>query len=142
MTVKDLSQLFYLNREIEMLKNKLADKEDSVAASSPSLSGMPRSNNSSSKVEREALEIVEIRNLLDSRLKKAETEKLRLEQYINRIPDTITRQVFTYRFINGLPWEQVADCIGAKDCESVKKRCYRYLKKENAKNEEKKFIFF
>lgn len=142
MTVKDLSQLFYLNREIEMLKNKLADKEDSVAASSPSLSGMPRSNNNSSKVEREALEIVEIRNILDNRLKRAETEKLRLEQYINRIPDTVTRQVFTYRFVNGLPWEQVADCIGAKDCESVKKRCYRYIEQENAKKEEKKYIVF
>ena len=142
MTVKDLSQLFYLNREIEMLKNKLADMEDSVAASSPSLSGMPRSNNNSSKVEREALEIVEIRNILDNRLKRAETEKLRLEQYINKIPDTVTRQVFTYRFVNGFPWEQVADCVGAKDCESVKKRCYRYIKQENAKTAEKKYIVF
>ena len=142
MTVKDLSQLFHLNREIEMLKNKLADKEDNVAVSSPRLSGIPRRNSNSSKVEREALEIVEIRELLDCRLKKAEIEKLRLEQYINKIPDALIRQVFTYRFVDGLPWERVADCIGAKDCESVKKRCYRYLKKENAKSEEKKFIFF
>lgn len=136
MTLKDLSQLYYLNREIEMLIKRLRTLESETAPASPSLSGMPRSkSNNSSRVENEALKIIELRNILDERKKRLEVEKLRLENYINTIPDSLTRQIFVYRFVNGLPWEQVAACIGGNNtADSVKKCCYRYLSKQKSSN--------
>ena len=51
MTIKELSQLYYLNREIEMDKNRLANLESIVtSASSPELSGMPRAPGANDKV--------------------------------------------------------------------------------------------
>lgn len=52
-----------------------------------------------------------------------------LERYISEISDSLMRQIFTYRFVNGLSWDQVAAKIGGNTGGSVKKMCYRYLKK-------------
>ena len=58
-----------------------------------------------------------------------------LERYIADIPDSVTRQIFEYRFANCLPWEQVAACMGGDNKgESVRKRCYRYLKSTGTEN--------
>ena len=55
-------------------------------------------------------------------------ERNRLERYISSIPDSLTRQIFTYRFVNGLNWHQTAMHVGGGNTdESVRKRVYRYL---------------
>lgn len=135
MTLKDLSQLYYLNREIDQLVKRLRTLESETSPASPSLSGMPRSKGyNNSRVEDDALNVIELRNILDKRRKRLEFEKLRLENYISTIPDSLTRQIFVYRFVNGLPWEQVAACIGGNNtADSVKKCCYRYLNKQKVK---------
>ena len=43
MTLKELSQLYYLNREIEMDKKRLLELEARAVSCSSDLSGMPRS---------------------------------------------------------------------------------------------------
>lgn len=58
-------------------------------------------------------------------------ERGRLERYIADIPDSLTRQIFTLRFINGLTWYQVAMHIGGGNTEdSVRMACNRYLAAE------------
>ena len=59
-------------------------------------------------------------------------ERDRLEQYIGAMADAHMRQIFTLRFVNGLPWEQVAASLGEGYVqESVRVACYRYLKRCN-----------
>lgn len=134
MTLHELSQLYYLNREIEADKARLEELRGKTGApASPSLSGMPHgSGDNRSKVEREALEVVSLEHLIESKIKKCEAERLSLETYINTIPDSLTRLVFIYRFVNGLPWEQVAANIGGGNtADGVKKICYRYIDRVN-----------
>lgn len=134
MTLHDLSQLYYLNREIEYDKTRLAElRASSGSPSSPALTGLPHSPSySGSKVEREALEIATLERLIENKINRCELEYVRLQQFINDIPDSLTRQVYQYRFVNGLDWVQVAEHIGGGNTESgVKKRCYRYLKQYN-----------
>lgn len=42
-----------------------------------------------------------------------------------------SRQIFTYRFINGLPWQAVAACIAGGNTEErdAEKLCQRYLER-------------
>lgn len=138
MTVKELSQLFYLNREIEMDTKRLEELRANVGSlASPSLSGMPHGGDNQSKVEREAVELAALEAMIVAKKKRCIAEQLRLENYIQSIEESITRQVFTYRFINGLPWEQVAACIGGGNTQdSVKKCCYRYIKYRNQAEKE------
>lgn len=161
MTVKELSQLYWLNREIELDQQRLdnldieiAKDEEQLArleleASSPSgpnYDGMPKSPSYGNKLENAVTRIIELQEILTH--KKALrsdcamtiqakqllclTERNKLERYINDLPDSLLRLIFTYRFVNGLTWYQVSEHIGMRTTEdSVKKMCYRYLAQQN-----------
>lgn len=131
MTLKELSQLYYLNREIEMDKRRLESlKMKSQSPSSARLDGMPHSTNIESRVERYAAEIADLEAIIAAKCEQCIHERNRLERYISDIDDSLTRQIFTFRFVNGLSWTQVAAHIGGSNTEkSVSKACYRYLEK-------------
>lgn len=136
MTVNELSQLFYLNREIEADKKRL--KELELLAESPSgvnLSGIPGTPfvRGNGKVERLSAEIVDLQALIAAKQLQRIHERSRLERYIADIPDSLTRLIFELRFAQQLSWLQVAIRVGGGNTVSgVKKRCYRYIAAENA----------
>lgn len=129
MTLKELSQLYYLNREIEMDKKRLLELEARAVSCSSDLSGMPRSSGVGDRVGRYAAEIVDLKGIIEAKLQQCIYERNRLERYITTIEDSLLRQVFTYRFVNGLPWQQVAACIGGSNtADGVRMMCNRYIK--------------
>lgn len=129
MTLKELSQLYYLNREIEMDKRRLESlKMKSQSPSSARLDGMPHSKSNVSKVERYAEEIADLGAIIAAKQQQCIHERNRLERYINDIDDSRLRMIFKLRFVNGLQWPQVAAHIGGNNtAKSVSKACYRYL---------------
>lgn len=132
MTLKELSQLFYLNREIETEKERLEQlKSEAEGLSGGKLTGMPTaSGHSKDKLARCVAEVIDTEAIIAAKLMQCLHERNRLERYIADIPDSLMRMIFTYRFINGLPWEQVAACIGGgNSAGSVRMMCYRYLRK-------------
>lgn len=130
MTVKELSQLYWLNREIEEDKRRLDELE--AIASSPkaqNLDGMPHAPGYGDTLARCVAEIVDLKAIIAAKQQQCIYERSRLERYIAGIPDSLTRQIFTLRFINGLNWYQTAMHVGGGNTdESVRKRVYRYLK--------------
>lgn len=133
MTFKELSQLYYLNREIERDQERL--EELRAKASAPGASnydGMPKSPSFENRLERYIAEIVDLEAIIQAKITQCLHERNRLERYIAEIPDSLTRQIFQLRFINGLPWVQIAFSVGGGNTEaSVKMTCYRYIKKSN-----------
>ena len=141
MTLKELSQLYYLTREIETDQKRLEELEQ--IAGTPSLSqltGMPHApNKNDSKVERLAAEIVDLQAIIAARQIQCIHEKARLERWISSIPDSVTRQIFHCRFAEGMSWYQVAVNVGGNNTEaSVKMICYRYLKADDSDTGEAK----
>lgn len=164
MTVKELSQLYWLNREIEADQERLANLDEEIkrdeehladlelqasSPSSPNFDGMPKSPSYGNKLENAVYRIIELQDVINH--KKALrsdcattihakqilclTERNKLERYIAELPDSLLRLIFTYRFINGLTWAQVSEHIGVRTTEdSVKKICYRYLAEQNKDN--------
>ena len=131
MTLKELSQLYYLNREIEMDQRRLEElriKADGPSASR--LSDMPRNPGTENKMERYVAEMVDLTVIIHAKQQQCIHERNRLERYIGDIDDSLTRMIFTLRFINGFSWLAVADHIGGKNTDkTVSKMCYRYLEK-------------
>ena len=158
MTVKELSKLYRLNREVELNMRQLekleAERDEDARllqelrltmgdVSSPVLSDMPKAHTVGSPTEnavmrRAQLEsniqrkhdaVLDMRVLISTRQTLCLLERKRLEEYINTVDDSLLRQIFTLRFVNGLPWDQVALCIGGGNKgETVRKMCYRHLK--------------
>ena len=137
MTVKELSQLYYINREIDRDRQRLADLEARRGLCSPVMDDMPHgSGPAHSRIEDLTAEILDLQAIIHAKLIQCIHERNRLERYIAEIPDSLTRQVFEYRFADCMRWEQVAACIGdGNTADRVKKICYRYLDREEGRTE-------
>ena len=134
MTLKELSQLYYLNREIERDQERLAElRAKALAPGTPVSDGMPKSPSLEKRLELYIAEIIDLEAIMQAKIEQCLHERSRLERYIAGIPDSLTRQIFQLRFVDGLSWRQVAYSVGGGNTEdSVKKICYRYLKKIRA----------
>lgn len=133
MTLKELSQLYYLNREIENDRRRLKELEAKLTSpSSPNLSGMPRSTTYGNKIESSVADIIDLRAIIAAKQQQCIYEHSRLMRYITEIDDSLTREIFIFRFVNGLSWRQVAARVGGNNTEaSVKMICYRHIKDAN-----------
>ena len=130
MTLKELSQLYYLNREIEMDQRRLRELEARALPGAQVITGMPHGTGVADIMGRYAAEIADLRGIIEAKHQQCLYERSRLERYIADIDDSLLRQIFTYRFVNGLPWLQVAACIGGNNtADSVRVACNRYIEK-------------
>ena len=129
MTLKELSQLYYLNREIEMDQRRLRELESKALPGAQVVTGVSHGSGTADIVGRYAAEIADLRSIIEAKHQQCLCERRRLERYIADIDDSFLRQIFTYRFVSGLPWGQVAACIGGGNtADSVRVACYRYIK--------------
>ena len=124
MTNKELSQLYYLNKEIKQLESKLMELETTAYKATPNLTGMPGSGKCSDKVGRYAAEIADLKALINLNIEKCWHEKRRLERYIQSIDDSLIRQIFFLRYIELKKWEDVAASLGGNNTENSVKHFY------------------
>lgn len=131
MTLKELSQLYYLNREIKTDQRRLQELEAKALPGAQVITGMPHGTGAVDKVGNYAAEIADLRGILEAKHRRCLCERSRLERYIAGIEDSRLRQIFTCRFIGGLSWRQVAARIGGGNtADSVRMACNRYIEKD------------
>lgn len=135
MTTKELSQLYHLNREIERDQKRLQELEAAASSCAINITGMPRAPGTTDKVGKYAAEIADLRGIIDANIKRCFYELNRLNRYISSIEDSHIRQIFQLRYVNGLSWQEVADCMGGNNTAvGVRVAHYRYLKSCNTCN--------
>ena len=87
MTLKELSQLYYLNREIERDQERLEQLRARVSApGSPNYDGMPKSPSFENRLERYIAEMVDLEAIIQAKITQCLHERNRLERYIAEIP--------------------------------------------------------
>ncbi len=134
MTVDELSQLYWLGREIKADERRLKELERRARAPSIAhLTGMPHApsnEENARKIERAAAEIVDLQAIIAAKQIQCIHEQARLERWIAAIPDSLTRQIFKARYVDGKTWMQVATSVGGHNLteSGVKMICHRYLK--------------
>ena len=130
LTKKELSQLYYLNREIEELQRRIEELECAATSTTSPITGMPSVHSVRDKLGDYAAEIADLKGILDLNMKKCFYELNRLNRYIQGLEDSEIRMILSLRYINGLSWEQVAACISAyATADSVRKLHDRFLSK-------------
>jgi len=134
MTKKELSQLYYLNREIEEQQRRLVELETVATSCTATITGLPKTRSIADKLAKYAVEIADLKALLDLNLKKCFYELNRLNRYIQSIEDSQMRMILSLRYINGYNWRQIAFSIGGGNTEEgVRQMAHRFIKK-NCKN--------
>ena len=128
MTRRELSQLYYLRREINSDRERLAKLEAVATSASPSNGGGRGSGIPTDRTSL-AVEIASLKSLIYDKICREEKELLRLMNYISGVEDSLTRQILTARFVDNLSWTAVAIRVGGGNTpEMVRKRCYRFLR--------------
>lgn len=129
MTKKELSQLYYLKKEIKEQQKRLSELETLATSCTANVTGIPNGNGISDKVGNYAAQIADLKGLLDLNLKKCFYELNRLDRFISSVKDSEMRIILTLRYSQGLTWQQVAqnmDVLG--DGSTERKKHNRFLK--------------
>ena len=130
MSKEELSQIYYLNREIKMWQKELERLECQSLLKGQQLSGMPSGGGNIDKVGDLAVKKTDIQLIIEGKLKEIQLQRERIIGYINSIEDSMMRQIVFYRNVSCMSWRQVAMEIGGDNTEEGIKKIYqRFLKK-------------
>jgi hypothetical protein len=127
MTKELLSQYIDLKEEIKMLESRLAALQktpdqytaDSVQGSLPEapytkytvkIQGYDYEVNA-----RRDAKIRRLSSLIARKKEECIDKQIEIQEFINSIPDSRTRRVFTYRYIDGMSWQRIAFKLGKHD---------------------------
>lgn len=128
-TKQELSQLYYLRREISQWEKRLQQLEDAANSTAANISGLPHVPGIADRTAL-AAEIADIKDLINAKLEQCKIEYRRLHRYIDAIDDSLIRQIMTLRYIDGKTWWQVADGVGGNNtANGVYQIHKRYLQK-------------
>ena len=129
MTVRELAQLQHLTREIEMIRQEIAELEkNALHPASPRLPDPVRASRRDRMADY-AAGAERIRGILDERSLAVQAERERLEAYISAVPDSMTRQIMVLHFVRGYSWGRTARAIGGgNSANGVRQRVYRAVK--------------
>lgn len=139
MTKKELSELYWLNREIDEEKRKLKELESAATNCTAKITGLPHVAGTHDKIGDLSILIAEQRELIKSKIERSKKEYERLNSYIESVSNSQMRMILSLRYVNGLTWQQIAEKIGEKD-ESYPRRKHNTFLKKLAENAEEKVI--
>ncbi|MHB9925505.1 RNA polymerase subunit sigma-24 [Clostridium botulinum] len=135
MNKEELKQLRYIRSEIEVIKKQISDLDYTVATDKVrgSSSHFPYVQRSFTITGVDFLEYnrkaERLRRKLNKRIKELIDLVEKTNEFIEDIEDSLTRQIISLRYINGLTWEEVAANVGGgTTTESVRKVAERFLK--------------
>jgi len=137
---RELSQLYYLNREIEEQQRRLQELEALATSCTSHITGMPKAQGVVDRLAGYVAEIADLRGLIDLSIKKCFFELNRLNRYINGIEDSQMRLILSLRYINGLSWQQIAFSIGEYDEQYPRRKHNAFLRTQVDENDERKAV--
>jgi hypothetical protein len=137
MNKKELSQLYFLNREIEEQQRRLKELESLATSCTSWITGMPKNKGITDRLAEYVAEIADLKGLIDLNIRKCFYELNRLNRYINTIDDSQMRMIFSLRYINGLTWQQIAFSIGEYDEQYPRRKHNAFLRAEVDEDDER-----
>ncbi|MEI6821037.1 MAG: hypothetical protein WCL51_03820 [Bacteroidota bacterium] len=129
MTKKELSQLHYLNKEIERQKLEYEKIKTAAEGCTTQITGMPHASGVSDKIGNFASEMADLKAEIELNMQKCWYEIRRLNRFIETIEDADIRLMIRLRFINHLTFEQIGFEVGY-DGSQVRRKINGHLGEE------------
>ena len=71
----------------------------------------------------------QVQEILKNKIRERWEERLRLENWLDEIPDSLVRQAVRLRYVEGLRWQQVAIRLGLESESTARIMVSRFLRK-------------
>ena len=128
LTKQELSQLYFLRREIEDGERRLEELKLAAAGKTSRITGMPPQLTVKDCTTKYAADIAGVKEVLQESMQKCWRELKRLYQFINEIPDSQMRQIFVFRYLHNYSWQKIAFLMGEHDESYARRKHNQYLK--------------
>ena len=128
MTLKELSKVYYLSKEIKRDRKRLRMLRN-IGVKTTKVNGMPFAVSVIyDPIGENVATIIDLERVLKRNIAKRLYEERKIMAFINNIDDCFIRLIFKLRFIDCRNWYDVAKEIGGGNtADAVKKQCYRFL---------------
>ena len=128
MTKRDLQQIYYLNREVEMWQDELDRMRCRSIVRSPQITGMPHGGGPGDPVADAAAAVADVEAIIRGRLAEIQVRRKEIMDFIDGIDDSLMRQIVYLRCVCCMQWSAVADEIGGGNtAEGVRQAYRRYM---------------
>lgn len=134
MTKEEVSQIYYLNREIRKLQRKLKELR-CRGLQSPKIDGMPRApGRTGSPTERQGIAEADIEMKIKQLLEEAKRKQREIFEYIGSVDDSMIRMIIIFRCVDLCTWAEVAKNIGGPmTAEAARKAFTRHFEAEESR---------
>lgn len=129
MTKRDLKQIYYIKKEIEVYEDELRELRYKSLAKGQQLTGMPTgSGTTSDQVGRLAVDIAETTKIIEGKIIELRKKEMQVYDFLGTIEDSWMRQIVYLRNVNLLSWNKIASKMGGNNNEgNVKVAYHRYI---------------
>ena len=123
LTREELEQIYYLSRELKMWEDELSRIRARSLVQSPS-GNSSHGSGVSDKVAQRGERVVELENRIQAKRDEIQVLRDRAVQYIQSIPDSLTRMIVYYRCVSLFGWRRVAYEVGGNNTEESVRKIY------------------
>lgn len=128
LTVEELNEIYYINKEIAGLQRELANLKQKNFYKANIITDMPKGGETKEQNMEYVSAMIEIENRIRNSLKRLQYKREKAISFINTIKDPELRLIIQLRSINNMSWYQIGDEIGI-DRRTASKKFYNYFEK-------------
>ncbi len=132
MTEKELNSIFYIDKQIARLKQRIAELQEE-AIGCGGLGRLPKGNIPGNPTERIAIKKIQLVEELNKAIEKRIDAESTIRKFIETIPDPAIKTIAELRFIYQFGWDDIAAEVSPRhkdyDRTTVSKKLRRFLKK-------------
>ncbi len=133
MTVEELSQIYYINKEIVHIQKEIAKLKEKNFYKKPVLSDLPKGSKQVNENLQYIEEMEELEQQLNFSLMELQKKRMAAEVFLQTIENAEDRLIIRLRAINNMKWQEIADEIGLERT-TVSKRFYKFFTVQNSHN--------
>ena len=123
----ELNELYWLNKEVEDLQNRLQELEETNGVGSSKMGDGIHSNEIRNPVEKVAMKKMQVKTRIAETMLIILEEKERIERFVETIPDSQIRTIIRLRNIDLMSWEAIGSFMGL-DRKTVSSKYNKFLK--------------
>ena len=132
MTLERLNAHLALRQELKRCREALLTLETRATPGAQNLTGMPHTPGPNKSVENFAVRIADLRDKVNIMETDVKEDELEIATWIDMVRPYWTRLIFQLRYLDALPWRDVARSIGGNNSEdNIKMVVYRYMMEQN-----------
>lgn len=130
MTLQDLNRYLALQKQLDSARESLLDLQDAAVPGAQVLTGMPHAPGVKDKVGNLAIMIADTKTEIERMEQELAVMEADVDAFIRTIPNVELRNIFRFRFLLRLSWEDIAEMCRWRYTETaLRKRVITYLER-------------